>query len=98
MFFQSYPLRGWTGLEACSPYAPVQVRWDPREVTVPVLIIRGEWDAIAPAYAAQDILAGLTSAPVKRSVTVSAGTHLVMMERNRMQFFREVQTFLEEPR
>lgn len=27
----------------------------------------------------------------------AAGTHMVMMEKNRMQLFREAQVFLEEP-
>ena len=43
------------------------------------------------AYFAQ-----LTRAPWKRFVEIGEGTHTVMMEKNRMQLFREVAAFLEE--
>jgi hypothetical protein len=34
--------------------------------------------------------------PYKRFVELGEGTHTVMMEKNRMQFFREVAAFLTE--
>ena len=71
--------------------------WDPRKVTVPVLIVRAEWDSDAPLYMAQAVFARLINAPVRRYVVIGEGTHTVIIERNRMQLFREVQTFLEEP-
>jgi hypothetical protein len=37
------------------------------------------------------------SAPYKRLVMIGEGTHSVIMEKNRMQLFREVQLFLDEP-
>ena len=40
----------------------------------------------------------LTNAPYKRRIIIGEGTHTVIMERNRMQLFREVQLFLDEPR
>jgi len=72
--------------------------YDPAQITVPVLIIQAEWDSDAPPYMSRTIFAKLTRAPVKRYVMIGEGTHFVMMERNRMQLFREVQGFLEEPR
>jgi hypothetical protein len=36
--------------------------------------------------------------PVKRMVMIGEGTHGVIMEKNRLQLFREVQLFLEEGR
>jgi len=39
----------------------------------------------------------LTAAPYKRLVVIGDGTHSVIMEKNRMQLFREVQLFLDEP-
>lgn len=39
---------------------------------------------------------GLTNAPYKRSVEVGEGTHTVILEKNRMSVFREVQLFLDE--
>jgi hypothetical protein len=40
----------------------------------------------------------LKNAPGKRYVEIGEGTHTVIMEKNRMQLFREVQMFLEEPK
>ena len=37
-------------------------------------------------------------APYKRLIELSEGTHTVMMEKNRMQFFRELMGFLDEER
>ena len=72
--------------------------YDPSKIRVPVLLVHADWDAEAPAYMSQALFARLTGAPSKRYVVIGEGTHFVMMERNRMQLFREVQLFLEEPR
>ena len=40
----------------------------------------------------------LTNAPYRRFVELSEGTHTVMLEKNRMQFFREILNFLNEER
>jgi len=72
--------------------------YDASKITVPVQLILAEWDADTPLYMAQALFEKLTNAPVKRHVVIGEGTHGVMLERNRMQLFREVQLFLEEPR
>ena len=46
---------------------------------------------MADAYFAK-----LTSAPYKRFVQLGEGTHTVMLEKNRMQFFHEILGFLDE--
>jgi pimeloyl-ACP methyl ester carboxylesterase len=71
---------------------------DPSKVRVPVLLVHAEWDADAPAYMSQALFARLTGAPLKRYVVIGEGTHTVMMERNRIQLFREIQLFLDETR
>ncbi|HAO43375.1 MAG TPA: alpha/beta hydrolase, partial [Afipia sp.] len=38
----------------------------------------------------------LKNAPYWRLIEISEGTHTVMMEKNRMQFFRELMNFLDE--
>jgi hypothetical protein len=43
----------------------------------------------AHAYSAK-----LTNAPYKRFVEIVEGTHQIMMEKNQMQFFRELMNFL----
>ena len=40
--------------------------------------------------------AKLVNATYKRFVELGEGTHTVMMENNRMQFFREIRGFLDE--
>jgi len=40
----------------------------------------------------------LTNAPYRRFVELSEGTHTVMLEKDRMQFFREILNFLNEER
>lgn len=72
--------------------------YDPSKVTVPVFLVHAEWDADTPAYMAQAVFARLTNAPLKRYMVIGEGTHTVIMERNRMHLFREVQLFLGEPR
>jgi pimeloyl-ACP methyl ester carboxylesterase len=70
--------------------------YDPSAIRSPVLMVVGEWDVDTPAYMAQAILARLTGSPRKRLVIVGEGTHHLMLERNRLQMFREVQVFLDE--
>jgi len=70
--------------------------YDPRAITVPTLLIHAEWDADLPSYMAEAYFARLTGAPYKRFVELGEGTHTVMLEKNRMQFFREILGFLTE--
>jgi pimeloyl-ACP methyl ester carboxylesterase len=70
--------------------------YDPALITVPTLLIHAEWDADLPSYQAQGVFAKLVNAPYKRFVELGEGTHTVMMEKNRMQFFHEIRGFLEE--
>jgi hypothetical protein len=45
---------------------------------------------------AQDLFAALTRTPYKRYIELGEGTHTIIMEKNRMHLFREVQLFLDE--
>lgn len=72
--------------------------YDPSGIRVPTLLVVGEWDADTPLYMAQAVFGKLTQAPRRRLVVIGEGTHGVVVEKNRMQLFREVQLFLEEPR
>jgi len=60
------------------------------------LLIHAEWDADLPSDQAHAYFAKLTNAPYKRFVEIGEGTHTIIMEKNRMQFFREVMNFLGE--
>jgi alpha-beta hydrolase superfamily lysophospholipase len=72
--------------------------YDPANITVPTLLVVAEWDADTPTYMAQAGFAGLKNTPLKRLVMIGEGTHSIVMEKNRLQLFREVQLFLEEPK
>jgi pimeloyl-ACP methyl ester carboxylesterase len=75
--------------EAGKPY------YDPERIKAPTLVIVGEWDGVAPPEGAHAIFRKLPSGPDKRLVQLGEGTHLIMLEKNRMQLFREVQFFLD---
>ncbi len=77
-------------------WAAGKALYDPGKITVPVFILHAEWDADLPSYLAQNYFAQLKNAPYRRLVEISEGTHTVIMEKNRMQFFRELMNFLDE--
>jgi pimeloyl-ACP methyl ester carboxylesterase len=70
--------------------------YDPAKVTVPTLVVVGEWDHDTPPYMAQALFPLLINAPGKRMVTLPEATHTMMLEKNRMMLFRTVQAFLDE--
>jgi len=47
---------------------------------------------------AQTLFPQLVNAAPKRMVVIGESTHSVIMEKNRMQLFREVQMFFDEAR
>jgi pimeloyl-ACP methyl ester carboxylesterase len=72
--------------------------YDPAKIKAPTLIVVAEWDGLNPPEGAQAIFRKLPSGPDKRLVVIGEGTHLIMLEKNRMQLFREVQLFLDKVR
>ncbi len=70
--------------------------YDPAKITVPTMLVLGEWDRDTPPYMAQTLFPLLTGAPAKKLVMLGEGTHTIIMEKNRMQLFNAVQQFLEE--
>jgi alpha-beta hydrolase superfamily lysophospholipase len=74
-----------------------KAHYDPGDIRAPTLIVHAEWDADLPSDQAQAYFAKLTNAPYKRFVEIGEGTHSIIMEKNRMQFFREIMNFLNEP-
>ena len=77
-------------------WAAGKAYYDPSKITVPTLIVHGEWDRDTPPYMAQTLFPLLVNAPTKRYVALGEATHTVIMEKNRMELFRAVQSFLEE--
>ncbi|MBX9830250.1 MAG: lysophospholipase [Xanthobacteraceae bacterium] len=70
--------------------------YDPAMITVPTLLVLGEWDRDTPPYMAQTLFPLLVNAPGKRFVMLAEGTHTIMMEKNRLELFKAVQGFLDE--
>lgn len=73
-----------------------KAQYDPAEIRVPTFLVHAEWDADLPSYMLYDYFARLTHAPYKRYVQIGEGTHMIIMEKNRMQLFQAVQQFLDE--
>jgi pimeloyl-ACP methyl ester carboxylesterase len=72
--------------------------YDPGRIAVPTLVVVAEWDRVNPDEGAQALFHKLPGRPDKRLVELGEGTHLIMLEKNRMALFQAVQLFLEEPR
>ena len=69
--------------------------YDPERIKIPTLVVVAEWDQVTPSEGAQALFHKLPSGPNKRLVEIGEGTHFVMLEKNRMQLFQEVQFFLD---
>ncbi len=70
--------------------------YDPSEIRVPTFLVHAEWDQVLPSYMLYAYFTKLTHTPYKSYVEIGEGTHVVMLEKNRMQLFRAVQQFLDE--
>lgn len=77
------------------PWAAGTPTYDPGKITAPTLMIQAEWDHDTPPLRSQGLFPALTHAAWKQYVLIGEGTHTVMMEKNRLQFFAAVQSFLE---
>jgi pimeloyl-ACP methyl ester carboxylesterase len=82
--------------DAIRQAATGQMDWDPADIRVPVLLIVAEWDRDTPVEMARELFALMVNAPQKRYIELGEGTHMVIMEKNRMQLIDEVQLFLDE--
>jgi pimeloyl-ACP methyl ester carboxylesterase len=70
--------------------------YDITQISCPTLVIRGDWDVDLPLSMAQNYYANLTNVPYKRFAQISEGTHTLLLEKNRMELFFEVQLFLDQ--
>ncbi|HMK66218.1 MAG TPA: alpha/beta hydrolase, partial [Thermodesulfobacteriota bacterium] len=64
----------------------------------PTLLILAEWDQDTPLYMAQELFGKLINTPYKRHVILGAGTHAIVLEKNRMDLITQVQQFLDDKR
>jgi pimeloyl-ACP methyl ester carboxylesterase len=70
--------------------------WEPSEIAAPTLVVVGDWDGVTPPTRAQAVFSKLVNAPERRLVQIGEATHILLLEKNRLQLYREVQTFLDE--
>jgi len=70
--------------------------FDPARIKAPTMIVRGSAEEMISSEAADDLLQKLTGAPYKRRLDIGDSTHFALLEKNRLQLYREVQAFLEE--
>jgi pimeloyl-ACP methyl ester carboxylesterase len=72
--------------------------YDPERITVPTLLILGEWDADTPPYMAETLFPLLTKSKNKKLVILGEGTHGIMNEIERFSLFNEVDRFYKDSR
>jgi alpha-beta hydrolase superfamily lysophospholipase len=70
--------------------------WDPSRVSAPTLVVRGDWDGVSTISEVLGLFNALSNAHLKRMVLLGEGSHMMLIEKNREQLFRVVQSFLDE--
>jgi len=87
-----------TSFSVIAPQALLGIPYyDSLKINIPVLLIHAEGTRTRQPTCPRLCSEKLVNAPLKRYVVIGEGTHSVIMEKNRMQLFREVQLFLDEP-
>lgn len=74
-----------------------QLPYDPRDLTMPVCLVRGEWDSSSNANDARWFMDRLPRNPASRLVTIPKATHLAHLEVGRHVLHAAVSAFLTEP-
>jgi len=82
------------------PLADIAEMWsghwlyDPSAITVPTLIVRGEWDSLCDDSDAAKLIKALGTSE-KRDVRIPRATHLMHLEEQRVELYAEVSRFLD---
>lgn len=71
-----------------------ELAYDPARITVPTLLVRGEWDSLCKDADARFLLDGVSS-DVKHDVVIPKATHLMHLERRRFDLWKVVAEFLK---
>lgn len=69
--------------------------YSPAELTMPVLLIRGEWDQYPDAADAERLFRAMEQSPQKKYVVIEKGTHVMHLEKSRHQLYEETLHFLQ---
>ena len=70
--------------------------WNASSISVPTLVIAGEFDTWSYPADREGLMRDLVHAPVKRSVLVKEATHFMLFEKKRVELFEAVRSFLAE--
>jgi pimeloyl-ACP methyl ester carboxylesterase/heme-degrading monooxygenase HmoA len=68
--------------------------YDPALIKVPVLLIRGEWDAYPNNRDYDTLFGALENSPYKKAVIIEKATHVMHLEKSRYQLYDETVNFL----
>lgn len=85
--FPAGPLQDVYELTHGKPY------FNPADIKVPTLIVRGEWDSYPNNTDAEKLFTGLINAPRKKYAVIEKGTHVMHLETSRFQLYDEVLHF-----
>jgi len=69
--------------------------YEPSDLRVPTLIVRGEWDSYSTDADAYWLFSNLTNAPQRRDVKIGRGSHFMFYEPSRFDLYDEVGVFLQ---
>jgi len=70
--------------------------YDPGLISVPVLVLHAEWDADVRIEVTENFFRALKGSPDRRWMEIAEGTHVVLLERNRLRAMRSAMSFLDE--
>ncbi len=69
--------------------------YNPADIKVPVLIIRGEWDKYPNNIDDEKLFVSLENSPYKKYVVIEKGTHVMHLEKSRYQLYNETLRFFK---
>ncbi|MBH5373158.1 alpha/beta hydrolase [Bradyrhizobium glycinis] len=69
--------------------------YDPAKILAPTLLVQAEWDAETPPYMSHTLFPLLVNSRGKQYTCFGEGTHNAPFERDRLNIFVAIQTFLE---
>jgi pimeloyl-ACP methyl ester carboxylesterase len=68
--------------------------YNPADIRVPVLLVRGEWDQYPNNKDAEILFTALENARYKKYVVIEKATHILHLEKSRYELYDEVLYFL----
>jgi len=71
-----------------------ELAYDPKAITAPIAILRGEWDSLTRDADAKWLFDALTATPEKLDIKLGCGTHLMHLEDGRHRLHSAARDFL----